>query len=322
MKNIFEKWEKSTSSLGNCIGGWLHKRTAGIASQEQSKQIAPLLLAELAVRAVEDAPHFAPQVLNKILNDHFITTEYGPLNAIVNNVIARCAADDTWSVLPVVLQAIHNSKNMTVFLNDPFIGLAEHIMGGPEKFVHISQHFDNHTKEVMLPYCLARDPYNREFISEHWGTPITPEHVWRGIVIDTQGFKDFGNINSLKKLGEQITLSEMFDQLKDSSRLPAEFKALAAAVDSLRTNKPLPNFSDFSWKFGSNPEELYKKWLAVLEIVTPRATPKDQVVLEKLDAITQQCDVSLISLISEFQKTILTEALQTDHNPSRAHRKI
>ena len=320
MKNIFAQWEnKPDDALRSCIEKWLHQRTKGF-SAEESERVYPLFISELAVRTLEDAPNLAPAVLDAIFNSRMLYKNAISFNAVVNRIIDRCSADDSWNVLPSILKAIHPRISSIPSLNDPCVALAQCLMKGPSDFSYISQHFDETSKTLMLPYCVACDPYNTKFISEQWGMTVASYDVWLGLVIHTQGFKKFDETKHLQKLGEQITLSQMLEHINTPIEL-REIKALSTVLKSLQQNN-MPNFADYSWEWRNNPTPLYQKWHTILSIATPHATPTDQVILEKLHGITQQFDVSFTDMLSQFQKSVLTEAIDTDNLIHRAPRKI
>jgi len=221
MKKIFERWKQDKyTSLTNSIGRWLYSRAQNIKDEHDKKQAICLFLAELAVRVVEEDLDFAPQVLDKIFNDQSLGQDYNTAKSIARHIASRCQSDDNWGVIPPILYAIGPSDTLLWRCDEFLREIAKAAMAGPSKFTHISQDFDEHSKKLLLPYCIAQDPYNANFISEEWNIPLSAKHIFQSVVITTQGLTNFENIDTMKPVASLITVSDMIEQLQAHKNLP------------------------------------------------------------------------------------------------------
>lgn len=323
MKKIFERWKQDKyTSLTTSIGGWLYTRTQNIKDEQDKKQAICLCLAELAVRVVEEDLDFAPQVLDAIFNNQSLSQDYNTTKSVARHIAARCQSDDNWGVIPPILYAIGPSDTLLWRCDEFLREIAKAAMAGPSKFTHITQDFDEHSKQLLLPYCIAQDPYNASFVSEEWGIELFPKHIFQSIVINTQGLRIFEDIEMMKPVASLITVSDMIEQLQAHKNLPEEFSVLVAAVKNMKKGNLVIDVNKFSWGLRDKPEIICKKWMDLLSFATPIATPNDHYILQKMDDFANTYNVSFTDLSSKMQKAVILEELSEQSSPSRVQRKM
>lgn len=308
MKKVFEKW-KSTSqnSLGDAIERWLYTRTSAIKDGENNNQIICVFLAELAIRVADEDPNLAPLVLDKIFNTPRLGGKFP--QAIASHIVSRCKADDNWGVLPIVLHTFSADDHFIPRYDTALIDASGFIMQGPDKFRSISEHFDSHAKKVLLPYCIARDPYNAQFVSEEWEIPLSPECLFKSVVIATQGLSNFENLSDLKPIAPLITVSDIFEQLKTRKNLPEEFFVLGAAIKNMKGENLNIDVNKCSWVLKKNQNLMLEKWMKLLSFASPCATAHDHYILQKMDEFSSPHNISFAALSSQMQKSVIQEGL-------------
>lgn len=327
MKKLFERWSPHDDrQIRQEIDVWLRKRSAVFEKDENENEnnVHPILMAELMTRIVQEEPDLAPQILDILFTDMsqlqwHRKRDINP-NSVLAHVSSRCEADEDWSVMPMILQSVnqyvHNQCRVALS------NIALQIMRSPQDFQKRSEHFTIQTKTMMLPYCVAVDPYNTEFISQQWGIEVNPTEIWRTIMVHTKNLSDLKDLEHLAPLSEKIGLTDIMEFVATAEEMGREFNALSLGLRNIADGSETPfNISAWSYVIKDDPTRVCQMWLKLLDFPQNCMSFNNKVVLQHICKFAHAYDVSFESVVSKIDQQILNDVVGNSGIASRA-RKI
>ena len=311
MKKLFERWaHHHDGQIRQEIDVWLQKRSA--AFQKDEDNVHPILLADLLTRIVQEDPILASKVLDIVFADMsqlqwHRKRDINP-NIVLTHVSNLCEAQEDWSAMPMILESVNQHVHNQCHLALGSIALQ--IMRSPQDFRNGSEHFTIQTKRMMLPYCLAADPYNTDFISQEWGVEVNPVEIWRAIMVHTKNLSDLKDLEHLVPLSDKIGLADIMEFVATAEEIGREFNALSLGLKNITDGHETPfNISSWSYAIKDNPERVCLMWLKLLDFPQNCISFNNKVALQHISKFATAYDVSFESVGSKIDQQILNDVV-------------
>lgn len=327
MKKFFERWTNHNDiEIRQEVESWMTKRSSLLEKNggEHEKYVHPMLLAELMTRIVQETPNLSTKVLDIIFSDlsqmqwhrnHNINPD-----TVLSHVANRCEADEDWSAMPTILQSINEYALSRC--HAALLGVGLQIMRSPKHFKKCSENFTTHTKSMMLPYCLAADPYNAEFISLEWDIEVNPAEIWRAIMVHTKNLSDLKDVEHLAPLSDKIDLANILDFLTTAQKVDGEFEVLSMGLKNISEGKSKAfNIKSWSYSIKGDPQRVCRNWFKLLDFPQNCINFNDKVALQHISEFAHTYGVSFASILAKVEKQILNEIVTNECSATRV-RKI
>jgi len=308
MNKKFDAWaEMSSDQLNSALTHWVFchdhygedSQHADLSShqisiQEQFKsERTNMLLAQL----LHNVGQSHPQLFEKILRGFFTTNANQPYmgmegrncfmskpqrtQQVLRHAFASIYAEEQWETLPLYLNVFYDFLQTTV-PNDlkhfaaksivPTLStLSSYIMQSPQRAQEISAHFSPEHHRMMLPFCLAQDPYNLAYLEHQWNIEATPAVIGEAWMVATKGLNDLEALKNLSVLQRPLSIPHLFEALPNSPlALDFPFKKFSNMVKATKNNDPRAATKWSQWV-----ENDVKKILTVLEACDPTVSAHD-----------------------------------------------
>lgn len=275
MNKKFDAWaEMSSDQLNSALTHWVFchdhygedSQHADLSShqisiQEQFKsERTNMLLAQL----LHNVGQSHPQLFEKILRGFFTTNANQPYmgmegrncfmskpqrtQQVLRHAFASIYAEEHWEMLPLYLNVFYdllhtnNSSDLKHFAARSIVPtlstLSSYLMKSPQNVQEMSAHFAPNHQRVVLPFCLAQDPYNLPYLEHLWNINATPAVIGETWMVATKGLEDLDALKNLSVLQRPLSISNLFKALLNSPlSLTAPFRKFTNLVTANENNE-------------------------------------------------------------------------------------
>ena len=193
-------------------------------------------------------PYYGIENLNNLKRGFYDMSKTQRTQHVLRHAFAFIYAEEHWEMLPLYLNVFYdllhtnNSSDLKHFAARSIVPtlstLSSYLMKSPQKVQEMSAHFAPNHQRVVLPFCLAQDPYNLPYLEHLWNMNATPAVIGETWMVATKGLEDLDALKNLSVLQRPLSISNLFEALLNSPlTLTAPFRKFTNLVTATENNE-------------------------------------------------------------------------------------
>lgn len=192
-------------------------------------------------------PYYGMENLSNLKRGFYDMSKTQRTQHVLRHAFALIYAEEHWEALPLYLDVfydlLHTNKPSEIkhfaarSIVPTLSTLSSYLMKSPQRAQEMSAHFAPNHQRVVLPFCLAQDPYNLPYLEHLWNMNATPAVIGETWMVATKGLEDLDALKNMSVLQQPLSIPHLFEALSNSPLpLTSPFQKFSTLVTATKNN--------------------------------------------------------------------------------------